>query len=217
MSDKLHDATPEIAALKRQVAELTASIAGADAVIDVNKVIARVVRRNNLPPEVLYVQHARKAAVTRSATAARGDNDGYYLDQIKGNPTMAQFLEQKTEIRVQLAKERAEYDGKHPGDEQRPQPTSEYPRRDENRPRTLARRPDERYSRPYDNNQRGSYGSRGGFRGRRGRGRSVHFGNRRGVHVTGTVEDERENEVTSTLQHQSDPEQESERRQPAWL
>ena len=48
----------------------------------------------------------------------------YYLDQIKGNPTMAQFLEQKTKIRVQLAKERAEYDGKHPGDERRPQPAS---------------------------------------------------------------------------------------------
>ena len=38
----------------------------------------------------------------------------YYLDQIKGNPAMAKFLEQKTERRVQLAKERAEYDGKHP-------------------------------------------------------------------------------------------------------
>ena len=31
---------------------------------------------------------------------------------------MAQILEQKTERRVQLAKERAEYDSKHPGDEQ---------------------------------------------------------------------------------------------------
>ena len=30
----------------------------------------------------------------------------YYLDQIEGNPTMAQFLEQKTERRVKLAKER---------------------------------------------------------------------------------------------------------------
>ena len=31
----------------------------------------------------------------------------YYLEQGKGNPTMAQFLEQKTERQVQLAKERA--------------------------------------------------------------------------------------------------------------
>ena len=30
----------------------------------------------------------------------------YYLDQIKGNPTMAQFLEQKMERRLQVAKER---------------------------------------------------------------------------------------------------------------
>ena len=56
----------------------------------------------------------------------------YYLDQIKGNPTMAQFLEQKMERRVQLAKERAEYDSKHPRDEQRPPPTAEYQRRDDN-------------------------------------------------------------------------------------
>ena len=102
-----------------------------------------------------------------------------YRDQIKGNPTMAQFLEQETERLVQLAKERAEYDGKHSVDEQRPQSTPEYPRRDDTRPRTMARRPDERYSRPYDNNERGSYGNRGGFRGGRGRGRSVHFGDRR--------------------------------------
>ena len=141
----------------------------------------------------------------------------YDLDQIKGNRTMAQFLEQKTERRVQLAKERAEYDGKHPGDEQRPQSTSEYPRRDDNRPQTVAHRPDERYSRPYDKNQRGSYGSRGGFRGGSGRRRNAHFGDRRGVYVTGTVEDERENGMTSTPQHESDPEQEPEPPQPAWL
>ena len=55
----------------------------------------------------------------------------YYLDQIKGNSTMAQFLEQKKVRRVKLSKERADYDGKQPGDEQRPQSTSEYPRRDE--------------------------------------------------------------------------------------
>ena len=44
----------------------------------------------------------------------------YYLDQIKENRTMAQFLEQKTDRRVQIAKERAKYDVKHSGDEQRP-------------------------------------------------------------------------------------------------
>ena len=141
----------------------------------------------------------------------------YYLDQIKGNPAIAPFLEQKTERRVKLAKEPAEYDGKHPVDEQRPHSTPEYPRRDDKRPRTLARRPDERYYRPYDNDQRGSYGSRGGFCGGRGRGLSVHFGDRRGVCVTGTVEDERENGVTSAPQHESDPEQEPEPPQPAWL
>ena len=54
----------------------------------------------------------------------------YYLDQIKGHPTMAQFLEQKTEMRVQLAKERAEYDGNHSGDEHRPQSTPEHLIRD---------------------------------------------------------------------------------------
>ena len=107
----------------------------------------------------------------------------YYLDQIKGNPTMAQFLEQKKERRVQLTKERAEYDGKRPGDKQRPQLTPEYPGRHDNRPRTMVHRSDERYSRPYDNSRRGSYGSRGRFRGGRGRGRSVHFGDRRGVYV----------------------------------
>ena len=138
----------------------------------------------------------------------------YYLDQIRGNPTMAQFLERKTERRVQLSKERAAYDGKHPGDEQHPQLTSGYPKRDDNRPCTLVRRPDERNSVPYDSSQRGSYGSRGGFRGGRGRGRSVHFGDRRGVYVTGTVEDERENGMTSTPQHESDPEQEPEPPQP---
>ena len=79
------------------------------------------------------------------------------------------------------------------------------------------RRPDERYSRPYDNNKRGSYDSCGGFRGGRGRGRSVHFDDRRGVYVMGKVEGERENEVTSTLQHESDPEQEPEPPQPEWL
>ena len=100
----------------------------------------------------------------------------YYLDQIIGNPTMAQFLEKKTKRRAQLAKERAEYDSKHPVDKQRPQSTREYPRRDDNRRRTLAPRPDERYSRPDDNNLRGSYGSRGCFREACGRGRSVHFG-----------------------------------------
>ena len=141
----------------------------------------------------------------------------YYLDQFKENPTLAQFLGQKTESRVQLAKKQAEYDGKHPGYEQRPQLTPEYPRRDDNRPRTLVRRPDERYSRPYDNSQRGSYGNRGGFRGRHGRGWSVHFGDRRGVYVTGTVEDERETEVTKTPEHGSDQEQEPEQPQPAWL
>ena len=132
----------------------------------------------------------------------------YYLYQSKGNPTMAQFLEQKTGRRVKLAKERAEYDVKHPGDEQRPQSTPEYPIRDDNQPRTLARRPDERYYRPYHSNQRGNYDSRGGFRGGRGRGRSVHFGDRRGVYVTGTVEHERDNEVTSEPLHESDSEQE---------
>ena len=65
-------------------------------------------------------------------------------------------------------------------------------------------------------NQRGSYGSRGGFRGGRGRGTSVNFGDRRGVYVTGTVEDERENEVTSTPQHESDLDQEPEPPRPAW-
>ena len=120
----------------------------------------------------------------------------YYLDRIKGNSTMAQFLEQKTERRVQLAKERAEYDSKHARDEQRPPSTAEYPRRDDNIPLTLVRRPNERHSRPYDNSQRGIYGSRGGFRGGRGRGRSVRFCDRRGVYVTGTVEGERGNELT---------------------
>ena len=130
---------------------------------------------------------------------------------------MAHFLEQKTERRVKLGKERPEYDGKHPGDEQRSQSTPEYQRRDDTRPRTLVRRPDNRYSRPYDNNQRGSYGSRGGSRGGRRRGRSVHFGDRRGVYVTGTVEDERENEVTSTPQHESDLEQKPKPPQTIWL
>ena len=54
----------------------------------------------------------------------------YYLDQIKGNRTMAQFLEQMTERRVQHVKERAEYDGKHPIDKLRPQSTPDYRRRD---------------------------------------------------------------------------------------
>ena len=141
----------------------------------------------------------------------------YYLDQNEENPRIAQFLEQKTERRVQLANERAKYDGKQPGDEQRPQSTAEYPRRDDNRPRTLVRRPDKRYSRPYDSSQRRSYGSRGGFRGGRGRGRSVHLGDWRGVYVTGTVEDERENGMTSAPQHEPDQEQEPEKPQPAWL
>ena len=61
----------------------------------------------------------------------------YYVYQIKGNPTMAQFLEQKTERRVQIAKELAVKDSKHPGGERRRQSTPEYPRRDDNRPRTL--------------------------------------------------------------------------------
>ena len=61
---------------------------------------------------------------------------------------MARFLEQKTERRVQLAKGLAEYDGRHSGDERRPRWTLDYPIRDDNRPRTLLRRPDERYSRP---------------------------------------------------------------------
>ena len=128
---------------------------------------------------------------------------------------MAQFLEQKTGKRVQLSKERAEYDGKHLGDEQGPQLTSGYPKRDDNGPRTLVRRPDELDSSPYDNSRRGSYCSRGGFRG--GRGRSVHFGDRRGIYVTGTVEDERENGMTSTPHHESDAEQEPKPPQLAWL
>ena len=45
----------------------------------------------------------------------------------------------------------------------------EYPRRDHKRPLTVVRRPDERHYRPYNKSQRGSYGSRGGFRGARGR------------------------------------------------
>ena len=39
---------------------------------------------------------------------------------------MAQFLERKTERRVQLAKEREKYDGKNSGYEQRPQSTPDY-------------------------------------------------------------------------------------------
>ena len=79
------------------------------------------------------------------------------------------------------------------------------------------RRLDELYSRPYDNNQRGGYGNPGGFRGARRRGISVHFDDQRGIYVTGTVEDERENEVTSTPQHESEQEPESGQPQPAWL
>ena len=139
----------------------------------------------------------------------------YYLDQFKGNPTMAQFLKQKTERRVQLAKERTEYDGRHPGDEQRAQAIPEYPRRDDNQPRTVVRRPDERYSRPYNDNQRGGYGIRGGFCGGRGRGGSVHFGDRRGVYVTETVEDKQTNDTISAPQLEPDLEQVSEQPSPA--
>ena len=129
----------------------------------------------------------------------------YYLDQVKGNPTMAQFLEQNNERRVQLARELAEYVCKHPGDEQRPKEIPDYPRRDNNPARTLVRRPDERYSFPYNNNQSGGCGSRGGFRGERGRGRSVHFCDRRGVYVTETVEYKKTNDTIPVPQLEPEP------------
>lgn len=99
------------------------------------------------------------------------------------------------------------YDGKHRGDEHRPLATPEYPRRDGNLPRTQVRGLDERYSRPFHKNQRGGCTSRGGFRGVPERGGGVHFCDRRGLYVTGTVKDERENEVIPTPQHESEPEQ----------
>ena len=75
MPDKLPAATAEIAALKRQVPALMKSETEAYEVIDFNKFIARVMGRNNLPPDVLYVQDARNTALTCSATAVGGDDD----------------------------------------------------------------------------------------------------------------------------------------------
>ena len=130
---------------------------------------------------------------------------------------MAQFLELKKGRLLLVVKEQAESEGMHPGEERRRHVKRHYPRKDDNRPHTLLRRPDEIYPCPYDKNQRGGYRRREGFRVGRGRGRSVHFGDRRGLYVTGTVEEQQENDMIPTPRHDCEPEPVLEQPQPAWL
>ena len=114
----------------------------------------------------------------------------YYLDQIKRNPSIAHFVEQKTETRVQLSKEPTEYDGKHSGDE--PRPIRPRNSRDETITDRVPSCADPMNDIPVlavptiveaTSTRRVPWGY--------GRGRSVNFGHGRGVYVTGTVENER--------------------------
>ena len=76
MSDTLHDARARISLLEEQInAMRTSESAPANRAIDVDSIIAKVIGCTSLPEEITYVLHARKTAVTRSATSVTNDDD----------------------------------------------------------------------------------------------------------------------------------------------
>lgn len=114
----------------------------------------------------------------------------FYLDHFKRNPTTAQFFQQKTDKRVQLAQEHTKYKGKHPVDEQRTETTNDYAIHSNNRPRTLMSISDDLYPLNYDINPLGGSSNCGGLYGGLGRATSVHFGDKFGLYETEALEGE---------------------------
>ena len=53
----------------------TSESAPANRAIDVHSIITKVIGRTSLPEEITYVLHARRTAVTRSATSVTHDDD----------------------------------------------------------------------------------------------------------------------------------------------